>query len=69
VTDRKGLADELEKIAVYFKDRMRDCKSDAKNIHFYRSEILRVAAAVIRSDEETLREYEEYVDGLEDDGK
>ena len=70
MTDRKALAEELEKIAAYFDDRMRDCKGgEAKNVHFFRSTIARTAAAVIRSDEETLREYEEYVDGLEDDGK
>ena len=70
MTERKALAEELEKIAAYFDERRHDCKgAEAQNVHYFRAALIRSAAAVILSDQETIREYEEFVDGLEDDGK
>ena len=67
--DRQELAQELRSIARYFDRRATDSHGETSNIHRLRAVLARRAADTILSDGETIREYEEFVDGMEDDRK
>ncbi len=69
MTDRDQLATDMKALADYFRQRVDGASKDSQNRYWHMAEIADRAAAMIRSDGETIREYEEFVDAMEDDGK
>ncbi len=67
--DREEAARELARIAAHFEQRMEGASTASRNKYWSYAETARQVAAMIRSDGETIREYEELVDGMEDDGR
>ena len=69
MTDREQLVADLRGIAVYFRQRMDGSSKDSQNRYWHMAEIADRGAQFVYSDGETIREYEEHFDRMEDDGK
>lgn len=69
MTDREDLAETMEAIADYFDRREREAVEPSKNVFWTYARAARRAAETLMSDEETLSEYAEAIDRMEDDGK
>ena len=67
--DREQLAIDMQGVAEYFRQRVDGASKDSQNRYWHMAEIADRAAAMIRSDGETIREYEEWAEGMEDDGR
>ena len=67
--DREQMVTEMKGMAEFFRQRMDGASKDSQNRYWHYAEIADRAAGCIRSDGETIREYEEWADGMEDDRK
>ena len=66
---RDQLVTDLRQTALYFRQRMDGASKDSQNRYFHFAEICDMAAQWVYSDGETIKEYEAWADGMEDDGK
>ena len=69
MTLREQTVADLKQMAQWFRERMDGASKESQNRYFSNAEIVDRAAGMIYSDGETIKEYEAFVDGLEDDGK
>ena len=69
MTDREQLVADLETIATWFRQRIDGASQSSQNRYWHFAEIAHRASESIYSDGETIKEYEEYCDRMEDDGK
>lgn len=69
MTDREQLVADLETLAKWFRDRIDGASRSSQNRYWHFAEICHRASESIYSDGETIKEYEEFCDRMEDDGK
>ena len=66
---RDELVTGLKMLEIYFRQRIEGASKDSQARYAEYAEICRDAAQSVYSDGDTIKEYEEYVDRMEDDGK
>lgn len=69
MTLREQTVADLKQMAQWFRQRMEGASKESQNRYYANAEIVDRAAGMIYSDGETIKEYETFVDGLEDDVK
>ena len=67
--ERENLITELGKLETWLRQRMDGASKESQNRYFLFAETCRMAATSIYSDGETIREYEDYFERMEDDGR
>ena len=66
---REQLVADLNAVAVYFRQRMDGASKDSQNRYWRFAEICQAAAQSVYSDGETIKEYEQFVDRIEQGGR
>ena len=63
MTEREQLVADLRGVALYFRQRMDGASRDSQNRYWHMAEIADRGAQFVYSDGETIKEYEQYIDG------
>ena len=69
MADRGAMVEELGKLETWLRERMDGASKESQNRYFLFAEVCKTAAGWIHSDGETIKEYEDYFDRMEDDGR